>query len=190
MSKYLSLTFDNLSRTAALLEGYMQQIDEDPDCDIVPEFQAMHLEKKATIDERAATLKNLKTCEAKLKEYKKNVETKLKRMKELRKKLKEATLETMERFPNQPFRGNCTELGTRKTKGKVELMMPSKSVSLENVIDLKDYMDTDIPEECLGKATFYFVKKSELYNHLSKSEEMLRDAKLVPGKTITTKELL
>lgn len=190
MSKqnYPSLYFDNLARTASMLEGIMNAIDEDPNAISDAEFMDMAIEKKDSIDERAATIRSLRKCELELAERKKELDTKLKQLKLIQTKLKEKTLETMATFQNQPFRGDFCQLQANKTRGRVELELTTTKVSLSNAIDTHAYANTDIPSSCLGKVTYYYVNKDALYQEL-KAGLVIEDAKLMENRTLKIKDL-
>jgi hypothetical protein len=189
MSEYLKLRFDNLSRTANLLEGLMGELDEDQSEELEAKFDKMFLEKKQTVDERALTIRSLENCEKDIAAHKKVIDAQLKRVRKIQSKLKKDTLETIKEFDNQPFRGNYCELKSAKTKGKVELGLYSSKISIANVIAPDLYAQTDIPSSCLGKVTYYYVKKDELYSELKGGLE-IKDAKLVDNKSLRIKELL
>jgi len=185
---YPAMVFDNLSRTSSILEEYMEALDEDPEADILAAFEAMALERKDTIDYRAATIRNVGVAVEQLANYKKAVDLKLKRLKGLETKLKTNTLDTMANF-GQPFRGNFCELKANKTRGKVEIKLKTSTISTCNVVDVTDYQLTDIPEHCFGKVTHYYIKKDELYTMLANGLE-LNDAKIVEGKTLKIKDII
>lgn len=193
MSKenYLSLYFDNLSRTASLLEGLMDSLDDDgdPAAEILESFAEVKLEAKASIDERAATIRSLEVCEKKLVEHKLMVNHKLQQLKKLHLNLKEKTLKTLADFNNQPFRGDYCQLQANNTRGKVELGIHTSKVSLSNVIEPDTYGSTDIPSSCLNKVTYYYVNKDALYQELKSGLE-IEDAKLVKGRCLRIKDLV
>ena len=191
MSKenYLNLYFDNLARTAALLEGMMDSLDDDgdPTNQILESFQDMRLEAKSSVDERAATLRSLANCEKELVARKDDLTNKLIQLKKLNFKLKEKTLKTLAQF-TQPFRGEYCQLQANKTRGKVELGIHNSKVSLSNVIEPDTYGTTDIPSSCLAKVTYYYVKKDDLYRELKAGLE-IEDAKLVEGRSLKIKDI-
>lgn len=190
MSKnYPSMSLDNLSRVSSQLERYLDALEENPDAaDILEVFQELRLERKETIDERAATLRNLAVCREKLTDFKKSVELKLKRIKEVEERLAAQTVAAVDAF-DIPFRGNFCELKTQKTKGSVELNLKTTSHTVTNVLDLMDYQKTDIPEDCIGKITLYYVMKTKLYTELTNGA-VLRDAKIVSNKSLRIKDIL
>jgi hypothetical protein len=191
MSKdnYLSLYFDNLARTASLIEGLMDTIDEgEPGDQILESFEKMRLEIKSSVDERAATLRSLDQCELAIAGRKDDLTIKLKQIKNLKAKLKKKTLDSIAEFKNQPFRGDYCQLQANKTRGRVDIAIHTSKVSLSNVIEPDTYGTTDIPSSCLSKVTYYYVKKDELYRELSKGLE-IEDAKLVENRTLKIKDL-
>ena len=190
MSKqsYPSLYFDNLARTASMLESIMSDIDNDSEAVTEAEFQDLAIEKRDSIDERAATIRSLRKCELELAERKKDLDAKLKQLKAIQEKLKDKTLETMKSFQHQPFRGDFCQLQANKTRGKVELNIHNTKVSLSNVIDTNLYATTDIPSSCLSTVTHYYVDKKLLYDELKAGLE-IEDAKLVENRTLKIKDL-
>jgi hypothetical protein len=186
---YLSLYFDNLSRTASLLEGMMDHLDENPDEEIMGSFDRMALEKKQSIDERAATIRSLQTCEKELAAHREIINAKLKQIKRIQARLKEDTLGTLKKFSSQPFRGDFCQLQINKTRGKVSTPLNLMKVNLSNVIDPDVYATTDIPSDCLGKVTYYYVKKDDLYQRL-KAGLKINDATIEGGSTLKIKDLV
>ena len=187
---YLSLYFDNLARTASLLEGIMDCLDddEDPTAEALASFQMLRMEIKTSVDERAATLRSLASCEKELVARKEDITARLKQIKNLNVKLKEKTLKSLAEFKNQPFRGDYCQLQANRTKGKVELGIHTSKVSLSNVIEPDTYGKTDIPSSCLSKVTYYYVKKDDLYRELS-SGLVIEDAKLLENRSLKIKDL-
>ena len=187
-TNYPAMAFDNLSRTSSILESYMEELDENPEADVLAAFEAMVLERKDTIDERAATIRNVGVAVEQIASYKKAVDLKLKRLKALEIRLKGNTLDTIANF-GQPFRGNFCELKANKTRGKVEIGLKTSTISTCNVVDVTDYQLTDIPEECFGKVTHYYIKKDELNNLLTNGLK-INDASIVEGKTLKIKDII
>lgn len=187
-SNYQALYFDNLARTASLLESLMDQIDEGDAQDLLPSFEAVTLERKQTIDERAVSLRTIEDCRKKIEEQRNLLNTRIRQIKELQATLKKKTLETMQSFENQPFRGQFLELKTRKTAGKVELEIHTQTASVQNAITADQYAQTDIPLSCLKKVVLYQVDKKTLGEQLKKGL-VIKDAKLTPGKSLTIKDL-
>lgn len=188
--KYLSLYFDNLGRTASLLEGLMDILDEDedPTAQVLNSFESMRMEVKSSVDERAVTIRSLASCEKELVARKEDITLRLKQIKNLHSKLKEKTLKSLEEFNNQPFRGDYCQLQANKTRGRVEIALHTSKVSLSNVIEPDAYGATDIPSSCLHKVTYYYVKKDELYKELSNGLE-IEDAKLLENRALKIKDL-
>ena len=87
-SNYQALYFDNLARTASLLESLMDQIDEGDAQDLLPSFEAVTLERKQTIDERAVSLRTIEDCRKKIEEQRNLLNTRIRQIKELQATLK------------------------------------------------------------------------------------------------------
>jgi len=187
---YLSLYFDNLSKTAALLQDLMGELDndEDPSEDILANFSEVRLEIKASVDERAATIRALATCEKELAQHKKVVDHKLKMLKKIQDRLKSSTLACLASFQNQPFRGDFCQLQANKTKGIVDISIFTSKASISNVIDPDLYAATDIPSSCLKKVTYYYIDKASLYGELKAGLE-IADAKILENRALKIKDL-
>jgi len=187
---YLSLYFDNLSKTAALLQDLMGELDndEDPSEDILANFAEVRLEIKASVDERAATIRSLATCEKELSQHKKVIDEKLRLVRKIQERLKSNTLACLDSFQNQPFRGEYCQLQANKTKGIVNLGVHTSKVSLSNVIDPDLYASTDIPTSCLKKVVYYYIDKASLYSEL-KAGLKIEDAHILENRALKIKDL-
>lgn len=193
MSKenYMALYYDSLSRTATLLEGLMDTLDDtvDPEDEILSCFSKVNLDKKQSVDDRAATIRSLATCEKDLSAHKDVIGAKLRQLKSIQKKLKQDTLETLARFKNQPFRGNFCQLQANNTRGRIETDVKLTNMNISNTVTADEYASTDIPEDCFGKVTYHYLKKDELHSKLKAGLE-IQDARIAQGKSLKIKDLV
>jgi hypothetical protein len=193
MSKenYMSLYYDSLSRTATILEGLMDSLDDtvDPEAEILACFSKVNLDKKQSVDDRAATIRSLATCEKDLAAHKEIIGVKLRQLKSIQKKLKQDTLDTLGRFKNQPFRGKFCQLQANNTRGRIETDLNLTNMNISNTISEDEYASTDIPEDCFGKMTYHYLKKDVLYSKLKGGLE-IQDARIAQGKSLKIKDLV
>lgn len=188
MKDYPSIIMDNLGKTSILLEEYFEKLEEDPNSVAIPEFQELVAQRRDTIDYRAATIKNIKACQERLELYKKAVDKKLKAIKNLEKNLRANTLDTIQAF-GTPFKGNYAELKAAKTRGKIDIGIDLKKATISNIIELDDYLATDIPDDCITKSIYYTVDKEKLSKLLREGLE-IKDAKIIENYSLRIREIL